>query len=154
MSRISQKNMHNLPSGKHKTSYFFDDQAKTVNSWLASSDSSIIFTRYCIFGFPFLLVFLCHVICLTILSLSIIHWRIMAIFFHIMAIWPTQPWLREKNQLCWLWLILTSQKSLKSICWKTTSSSGTLTHGGTNIQNHVFAFLRPAACNHDKNQIH
>ena len=30
MSKISQQKRHNLPSGYHKTTYFFDDQAKAV----------------------------------------------------------------------------------------------------------------------------
>ena len=36
--------MHNLPSGNHKTAYFFDEQEKIVTSWLGSSESSTIFT--------------------------------------------------------------------------------------------------------------
>ena len=30
VSKISQQKRHNLPSGYHKTTYFFDDQAKAV----------------------------------------------------------------------------------------------------------------------------
>ena len=36
--------MHNLPSGNHKTAYFFDEQEKIVTAWLGSSESSAIFT--------------------------------------------------------------------------------------------------------------
>ena len=32
-------------------------QAETVTAWLGSSHSSTIFTRHCIFGFPFITVF-------------------------------------------------------------------------------------------------
>ena len=56
-SRISQQKTHNLPSGYCKTAYVFDVQEKTVTAWLEISDSSTVFTRHCIFRFPFISVF-------------------------------------------------------------------------------------------------
>ena len=56
-SRISEQKMHNLPSGNHKTAYFFDDQEKIFSTWLGNSESSAIFTKHYTFKFPFISVF-------------------------------------------------------------------------------------------------
>ena len=53
--RLEQK-MHNFPLELLKTTCFF--RAKTVTAWLGSSDSPIVFTSHCIFGFPFIYLFL------------------------------------------------------------------------------------------------
>ena len=57
VSGISQQKTRNFPSGKHRTTCFSDDQAKTVTAGLGSSDSSAMVTRHSTFGIPLILVF-------------------------------------------------------------------------------------------------
>jgi len=55
-SRISQQKIISQQCNIRLHVYLMIRQ-KTVTAWLASSDSTVIFTRHCAFGFPLILVF-------------------------------------------------------------------------------------------------